>query len=99
MSERTPLQKAILYAMDRFGPMKSEDLAYYTGKSVRAVASSLMYLRGEGLVNDGSVHYHWPSGGNGCMHTPPTPRTWALGPILDVQGPCPYNDVNQEEGK
>jgi DNA-binding Lrp family transcriptional regulator len=85
----TPLQVKIIADLTANGSSTAKDLADRLGISTRSASNSLEFLRGDSVVNDGSVMYDWTSTKMCCVHRPEGPVVWALGSRIIVQGECP----------
>lgn len=74
----TPLQNSILEAL-AVRPMTVTDLSIQLGRTPRAIANSLGFLRGGGLATDGSMRIANPNGGYGSYIIQPNdPVLWSL---------------------
>lgn len=94
----TILEQRILFALHQNAtPMSSAEVGQALRISTRSAINVLQYLRGRGMINDGSVIYGHPGSETGCVHRPSGLIRWSLGPAKTVQGPCPDSVLNERK--
>lgn len=84
---KSPIAQAILADLSQHPNSTNKEIAARIQTPIRAVASSICWLRGEGLVTDGTVVEVYASGAMPWARKPPGETRWSLGDVQLVNKP------------
>jgi hypothetical protein len=87
----TPFSTSVLDELKAYGGRaKAKWIAGRLNVSTRAVTNSLMTMRGEDIVTDGTILYPAVPGEYECAHRPKGEIFWEIGPMQISSTPgCP----------